>query len=53
MITISWLRLQDPTVKRKEKIKDVFYMENITARLQLKTDVFLSKQAPFVSNLFK
>lgn len=49
-ITVSWLK--PPTVTQwREKIKDVYYMENITARLQLKTEVFLTKWSPIISFL--
>ena len=50
MITISWLRPQPPTVTQwREKVKDVYYMENITTRLHLKTDVFLNRWSPITS----
>ncbi len=52
MITVSWLKPQPPIVTQwREKIRDVYYMENITARLQLKTEVFLSKWSPIISFL--
>ena len=50
MITISWLRPQPPTVTQwREKVKDVYYMENIITRLHLKTDVFLNRWSPITS----
>ena len=50
MITISWLRPQPPTVTQwREKVKDVYYMENITARLHFKMDVFLNRWSPITS----
>ena len=54
MITISWLRPQPPTVTQwREKVKDVYYMENITARLHLKIDVFLNRWSPNTSYFIK
>ena len=50
MITIFWLRPEPPTVtKWREKVKDVNYMENTTAMLHLKTDVFLNRWSPITS----
>lgn len=44
MITVSWLKPQPPTVIQwKNKLKEVYVMEQITARLQMKMDLFLDK----------
>lgn len=44
MITVSWLKPQPPAVIQwKNKLKEVYIMEQITARLQMKTDLFMDK----------
>lgn len=41
MIVVSWLKPQHPTISQwRERVKDVYYMEYITAKLQLKTEMF-------------
>ncbi len=40
-ITASWLKPQPPSITQwRDRVKNVFVMEKITARLQLKTDLF-------------
>lgn len=41
MITIKWMNLQPPTVAQwKQKLREVYGMEALTAKLQLRSDVF-------------
>ncbi len=41
MITVLWRNAKPPTVQQwRERLKSVYLMESITAKLQLRTDVF-------------
>uniref|UniRef100_A0A3Q0T5Q4 Uncharacterized protein n=1 Tax=Amphilophus citrinellus TaxID=61819 RepID=A0A3Q0T5Q4_AMPCI len=41
---VSWLKPQPPTVSLwKNRVREVYYMEQITAKLQMKSDTFIEK----------
>ncbi len=47
MITASWLEPRPPSITEwTERVKNVYIMEKITARLQMKTDRFCVRWAP-------
>ena len=52
MITVSWLRQPPTSTQWREKVKEVYHMESLTARLQL-NQVFLTKWCPIMTYLFK
>lgn len=44
MVTVFWLKPQPPTISQwKNKLKEVYNMEQITARLQMKMDIFMDR----------
>lgn len=54
MVTVSWLKPQPPTITQwKNKLKEVYHMEQITARLQMGTDIFNNKWSSIHNYIFK
>ena len=52
MITLSWLQPLPPTINQwHERVLKVYTMEKITAKLQMKYDVFLRNWAPVIGYL--
>ena len=52
MVTIKWLNPQPPTVAQwKQKIREVYGMEALTAQLQLRSDVFVRRWLPITGYL--
>lgn len=48
-ITTSWRETQPPSIAQwRQRLKKVFFMEKITARLQLKTNRFMAKWAKVI-----
>lgn len=40
MITVKWMNPRQPTIAQwKQKFRDVYFMEALTAKLQLRSDV--------------
>lgn len=53
MITVSWLQTQPPTIAQwKNKLKEVYHMEQITARLQMKMELFKKKWSSIHNYMF-
>lgn len=51
-ITTSWLKSQPPSIMEwRERVKNVFIMEKITARLQLKSDRFDQRWLPVIQTM--
>ena len=51
MITLSWLKPLPPTLQQwRERLKNVYLMEKITAKLQVKLDLFVVLWAPVISH---
>ena len=49
MITTSWLKPLLPTLRQwRDRLLMVFSMEKITARLQMKSDVFVNRWTPVI-----
>lgn len=49
MITVNWLRPQPPNIVQwRERLKNVYMMEKITARLHLKMDLFAERWSPLI-----
>lgn len=52
MITLSWLRPLPPTINQwHERLLNVYNMEKITAKLQMKYDMFLKIWVPLICHL--
>ena len=52
MVTINWMNPQPPTVAQwKQKLKEVYGMEALTAKLQLRSDVFVRRWLPIARYL--
>lgn len=51
-ITASWLKPQPPSITEwRERVKNVFTMEKITARLQFKSDRFEQRWLPVIQTM--
>ena len=49
-ITTNWLKHHPPTLDQwKQRVKEVNCMENLTAKLQLRLDVYLRKWKPVIT----
>lgn len=54
MITVSWRRNQHPTVEQwAGRLRQVYIMEELTAQLQMKKDIFVRKWTPVTRYLAK
>ena len=52
MITVLWRNVKTPTFQQwRVRVKNVYLMESITAKLQLKTDAFIAKWEPVILQL--
>ena len=52
MVTVKWMNPQPPTVAQwKQKLREVYGMEALTAQLQLKADVFVRRWLPIARYL--
>ena len=52
MITLAWMRPLIPTIDQwHERLRKVYAMEKITAKLQMKFDVFVKNWAPVICYL--
>lgn len=49
MITVSWLKPQPPNIEQwRARVKKVFIMEKITAKLWLNIDTFIRRWSPLI-----
>lgn len=47
MVTVKWMNPQSPTIiEWKQRLKEVYVLESLTARLQLRSDVFGRRWSP-------